>query len=85
MSYTPNIVNGALVSRFDEIKTHLNHQLSFSPNSNQGHILVGDKHYDFEVNEEGNLFSPAKLDGYDFYDGKSYLGHYNDLKFSPHQ
>ena len=81
--FKPNIVDGILTSRFDEIKTHLNHQLSFSPNSNQGHILVNDKHYDFEVDKYGHLYSPAKLAGYDYYDGKSYLGHYNDMTFSP--
>ncbi len=81
--YEPNIVNGVLTSRFDEIKTHLNHQLSFSPNSNQGHVLVDNQFYDFEVNEDGDLFSPEKLDGYDYYNGKSYLGHYNELQFTP--
>ena len=81
--FKPNIIDGVIQPRFDEIKTHLNHQLSFSPYSNQGHILVDDKHYDFEVSEDGHIFSPAKLEGYDFYAGKSYLGHYNNLKFSP--
>ena len=80
---SPNIQNGLLTSRFDEIKTHLNHQLSFSPHSNQGHVLVDGQHYDFEVDNDGHLYSPAKLDGYDYYDGKSYLGHYNELQFSP--
>ena len=83
--YEPNIVNGVLTPRFDEIKTHLNHQLSFSPNSNQGHILVDNQFYDFEVNEDGDLFSPEKLDGYDYYNGKSYLGHYNQLQFTPNK
>ena len=81
--FKPNVNNGLLTSRFDEIKTHLNHQLSFSPYSNQGHILVNNKHYTFEVDEDGHLYSPAKLDGYDYYKGKSYLGHYNDMTFSP--
>lgn len=82
--FKPNIQNGILTSRFDEIKTHLNHQLSFSPHSNEGHILVNDKHYNFEVDEDGHLYSPEKLDGYDYYDGKSYLGHYNEMTFSPY-
>ena len=72
-----------LIPNFDEIKTHLNHQLSFSPHSNQGHILVDDKHYTVVVDKDGHLFSPEKLEGYDFYDGKSYIGHYKDLQFSP--
>ena len=81
--YQPNIVDGVLTSRFNEIKTHMNHQLSFSPNSNQGHVLVDNQFYDFQVNKNGDLFSPEKIDGYDYFDGKSYLGHYNNLQFSP--
>jgi len=81
--FSPNVINGVLQSRFDEITTHLNHQLSFSPLSNKGHVLVDDKFYDFEVDNDGHLFSPQKLEGYDFYQGKSYLGHYNDMNFSP--
>jgi len=81
--FSPNVINGVLQSRFDEITTHLNHQLSFSPLSNKGHILVDDNFYDFEVDNEGHMYSPQKLEGYDFYGGKSYLGHYNDMNFSP--
>ena len=81
--FSPNIRNGLLVSRFDEITTHLNHQLSFSPFSNKGHILVNDKFYNFEVNNDGDLYSPQQIDGYDYFEGKSYLGHYNQMKFSP--
>lgn len=78
-----NTVNGVITPRFDEITTHLNHQLSFSPFSNKGHILVDDKHYDFEVDTDGHLYSPQQIDGYDFYADKSYLGHYDDMNFSP--
>ena len=81
--FSPNVINGVLQSQFDEITTHLNHQLSFSPFSNKGHILVDDNFYDFEVNNEGHMYSPQQLEGYDFYGGKSYLGHYNDMNFSP--
>ena len=80
--FSPNVKNGVLVSRFDEISTHLNHQLSFSPFSNKGHLLVDDKYYKFEVEKDGNLFSPHKISGYDYHKGKSYLGHYNELNFS---
>ena len=83
--FSPNVINGVLQSRFDEITTHLNHQLSFSPLSNKGNILVDDNFYDFEVNSDGHLYSPQQLEGYDFYGGKSYLGHYNNLNFSPSQ
>jgi len=81
--FSPNVINGVLQSRFDEITTHLNHQLSFSPLSNKGHVLVDDNFYDFEVDNEGHMYSPQQLEGYDFYEGKSYLGHYNDMNFSP--
>ena len=81
--FSPNVINGVLQSRFDEITTHLNHQLSFSPLSNKGHVLVDDNFYDFEVDNEGHVYSPQQLEGYDFYGGKSYLGHYNDMNFSP--
>lgn len=84
VSFSPNIVKGVLTSRFDEIKTHLNHQLSFSPFSNKGHILANDdKFHTFEVDSKGDLYSPDKLEGYDYYKGKSYLGNYNNMKFVP--
>ena len=62
--YKPNIVKGVLTSRFDEIKTHLNHQLSFSPFSNKGHILDdNDNFHDIEVDSKGDIYSPDKIEG----------------------
>lgn len=80
--YKPNIINNVLVSKWKEIKTHLNHQLSFSPYSNKGHILVGKNFYEFEIDKNGDLYSPSKIKGYDYYKNKSYLGNYNNLTFS---
>ena len=77
-----NVINNVSQSR-DEITTHLNHQLSFSPVFNKGHILVNDQFYDFEVDNDGHVYSPQQLEGYDFYAGKSYLGHYDNMNFSP--
>ena len=82
--FKPNIIDGVLTSRFDEIKTHLNHQLSFSPYSNKGHIMVNNKFHEFEVDEKGDLYSPSKIKGYDYFKGKSYLGNYKNMKFSPY-
>lgn len=79
--FKPNIKNNVIVSRFDEIKTHLNHQLSFSPDSNKGHIMVDNKFHEFEVDEKGDLYSPVNIKGYDYFKGKSFLGNYKNLNF----
>ena len=74
--------NNVLISKYDEVKTHLNHQLSFSPYSNKGHIFINNRFYEFEVDKKGDLYSPHNIKGYDYYKGKSYLGNYNNLTFS---
>lgn len=82
--FKPNVVNGVLTSRFDEIKTHLNHQLSFSPFSNEGHILDDDENFhDIEVDSKGDIYSPDKIKGYDYYKSKSYIGNYKNMQFVP--
>ena len=77
------VKNNIIVPRFDEIKTHLNHQLTFSPNSTKGSILVGEDFHKFEFDNEGHIFSPEKIEGYDYFSDKSYIGKIEEMKFSP--
>ena len=80
--YKPNIVKGVLTSRFSEIKTHLGHQLSFSPFNNKGHILMdNDKFSEIKVDKNGDIYSNDKLEGYDYFKNKSYIGNYNNMEF----
>lgn len=51
-------------------------------NNDRGLIVSNDNIYEFKINDDGHVYSPYKIDGYDYYKNLSYIGHVND--FSSH-
>ena len=49
-------------------------------NNDHGFIMSNDNIYEFKVNDDGHAYSPYKIDGYDYYQNLSYIGHANDFK-----
>lgn len=49
-------------------------------NDDRGFLMSNDNIYEFKVNDDGHAFSPYKIDGYDYYQNLSYIGHINDFK-----
>ena len=78
-----NIKNNVYVPKYDEIKTELNDQLSFSPYSKKGHIYSNNTFHDFKVNNKGDIYSSSNIPGYDIKNNKTYIGNMNNMKYSP--
>lgn len=49
-------------------------------NNDHGFIMSNDNIYEFKLDDNGHAFSPYKIDGYDYYQNLSYIGHANDFK-----